>query len=73
MCDIPKQPNNFVYGKKTAISDKANDLLKNNKNAIQELMINIQESAYASHKREPLAVGPTRNYLWPAETTKNSF
>lgn len=36
-------------------------------------MVNIKESAYASHKKEPLAEVPSRNYLWPTSTTSDSF
>lgn len=62
-----------MYGKKTGVSEKVNDLLSTKQNGIQELMTTIQESAYASHKKEPLAIVPLRNYVWPAATGADGF
>jgi hypothetical protein len=54
------------FGKKTAESDKAGDVLKaQNLKGLADKFNDIKEGKYASQIKEPLATGFQRGYNWP--------
>lgn len=54
------------FGKKTAISEQAGDVLKaQNLKGLADKFNDIKEGKYASQIKEPLATGYQRGYNWP--------
>ena len=69
MADDPnKFPAEYSYGKSTYISDHVTDVVKaQNLAGLADKFNDIKEDKYASHVREPLGKGYSRQYDWPAQ------
>lgn len=68
MADDPRKfPEAYSYGKSTYQSDHVNDVVKaQNLAGLADKFNDIKEDKYASHVREPLGRGYSRQYEWPA-------
>lgn len=74
VADDPKNPDNFLYGKKTLESDHVPQAIKYPpKSKLAEYANDLKEEKYASHQREPLAKPMARNYKMPEEVKKEDF
>ena len=72
--DAPPYAANYVYGKKTYGSEKVADVLPaQNLQGLADKFNDIKESKYASHQREPLGKGFTRNYQWPEKASQGNM
>ena len=65
---------NLVHGKKLPESDHVYQLIKGpNNDGIKNFINSIDESNYASNKREPLGKSIVRNYKFPDEVKSQNF
>jgi len=70
----PKPGDNFVFGKKTAVSDHVPNVVKYPEmSKLAEYNNDLNEAKYGSHKREPLGKPMPRNYEFPEEVKKEDF
>ena len=70
----PKPAPNFIFGKKTEGSEHVSGVLKYPAmSKLAEYNNDLCEAKYASHKREPLGKGMTRNYIMPDKAMGEDF
>lgn len=69
-----KRGDEFLYGKKTQVSDHVSETIKYPPmSKLAEYANDLNEAKYASHKREPLGKVMPRNYEYPSEVTSGDF
>ena len=67
--DPPRFPPTYSYGKETYQSQHVGDVIKaQNLAGLADKFNDIKEDKYASHVREPLGKGYSREYEWPDKT-----
>jgi hypothetical protein len=59
-------PDSYSYGKGTYASEHVSKVIKaQDLNGLQDKFNDIKENQYASHVKEPLGKGYSRDYKWP--------
>ena len=72
--DMENLDRNKVQGKETVGSEPNENIVKaQNFNGLAVKFNEIKESKYATHKKEPLGRGLTRDYEWPSSVTGPNF
>ena len=72
--DPARFPAEYAYGKSTYQSDHVDDVVKaQNLAGLADKFNDIKEDKYASHVREPLGRGYSRQYDWPAHANAGNM